>query len=347
MARLVCPACLFFRCVAVFFVLWVLGRAGTACTHAEDVVPSSVRIVSWNVRNYLDPGTDGSVKPEQSRQAVTEMLLRLRPDICVLIEVGAGPAVREIRARLKESGLDLPFLSVVQGADPVRHIAFLARFQPAEVLHHTNLTYRLRGQMVPVQRGFGHCVFEWPNGYRLHLLAAHLKSKRYNPLGQTDMRRYEARQLHYVIDALLRKDPDANVLVVGDFNDTPNSSPLKTLYARRSRADRQLYDLRPVDRWGFCWTHFWAAGDTYERIDYVLASVPVLSEVVLDGVFIPFDSDWYDASDHRPVVCTIVPSDHPHDVRIERLFDRNIRRRPIAGEIKPRDSRRPRRDGKP
>ena len=288
--------------------------------------PPRLRIMIYNTYNYLDRTVTPQYKSEDSRREVADMIAYVRPDIAVLTEMGTEPTVRELLESLHAKGIEYSFSSVVHGADEVRHIAYIARFKPVKVDHRTDLTYYLKHQHVPVSRGIGHCVFRWKNGYTLHIVAAHLKSKRFHPLGQTDMRRYEARQLRYVVNGILRQDHGANILVAGDLNDTPNSSPLKTLYDRRAKETGRLYDLRPSDKYGMVWTHLWDIADTYSRIDYALASYGLLPEVDLDHGVIPFVSDWYTASDHRPVVIVIHPAEKPMPAGLLEQFPYNIRR---------------------
>ncbi len=288
--------------------------------------PRTIRVMIYNTYNFLDPEVTPQYKSAASRREVADMIAYVHPDIAVLTEMGTEPAVHELLSALRGHGLEYPFFTIVHGADPVRHIVFIARIQPIRVDHRTDLAYYLKRHRVLVSRGFGHCVFRWANGYTLHILAAHLKSKRFHPLGQTDMRRYEARQLRYLVTRILRHDRQVNLLVAGDFNDTPNSSPLKTLYDRRAKKTGRLYDLRPADKFGLVWTHLWDIADTYSRIDYALVSYGLLPEIDLDGDFIPFVTDWYTASDHRPLVIVIHPEDRPAPPGLAERFPEGIRR---------------------
>ena len=303
---------------------------------AKPAAPQPVRIVSYNLYNFTSL-KQPQLKSPESRAMVAAMLGKLNPDIAVLIELSGRDALDELAGLLKKNGADYPFRSLVEPAlDPARRkkeqeferrIGILSKIKPAEVRHELNQCYNLNGRSVPVLRGFAHVVYKWPNGYTLHLLAAHLKSKLFDPLGQTDMRRYEARQLRYVVAGILAEDAGANVLVVGDFNDSPDSSPLTTLYSRRSRNPRvQLFDLRPQDAAGLAWTHLQDESDDYSRIDYALASHGLLPEIDLARTFIPGFADWYIASDHRPLVITVNPADGPEEKGAPELFERNIRK---------------------
>ena len=289
--------------------------------------PDVIRMMVYNVYNFM-PLSAPQIKTPESRDAVAEMIHRGRSDILVLVEMGGDDAVQEIRDLLKAKGTDYPFATVVHAYDRVRNVAVLSTFSPAQTKHDTSSSYNLKGKSVRVRRGFAHCVFRWENGYTLHLLGAHLKSKTFDHLGQTDMRRYEARLLRYHFDDIINDDPDANVLVVGDMNDTPDSSPISTLCGRRHKQERQLFDLRPVDQHSMCWTHLWDSADSYTRIDYALVSYPLLPEIDLNATFIPTFADWYIASDHRPIIITLTPRETP--LQPDRLgqFHRNFRTPP-------------------
>jgi endonuclease/exonuclease/phosphatase family metal-dependent hydrolase len=300
----------------------VAGQA-SAPAAAEATVPR-LRVVAYNLYNYLDR-SQAQIRSPESRETLLRALAALKADVAVLAETGGEAAVAEIRDELAARGQSYAFSTVVPGYDQERRIGVLARTAPAQTTYVTDATYRLRDRDVPVQRGFGHFVFAGPGGYRLHLVAAHLKSKAFDPLGQTDMRRYEARLLRYLVDDILKEEPEANVLLVGDLNDTPESSPISTLCNRRSNPPKQLYDLRPVDRFGLCWTHCWEEADTYSRIDYAMVSHHLLPEVDLASTEIPSFPEWALASDHRPLVITLVLQDRPVTEDLLARFERNVR----------------------
>ena len=287
--------------------------------------PVELRVVSYNLYNYFETAKQPQVKSPESRRMTEAILADLNPDVALVVETGGRAAAEELRAALKARGRDYPFLSVVEGEDPERRLAVLAKWLPETVAHDTAATYNLGMSVVRVQRGFAHVVFRWDNGYRLHVIGAHLKSKLFDPRGQTDMRRYEARLLRALVTAILEADATANVLVLGDFNDAPDSSPLNTIINRRTPPDKQLYDLRPVDLQGTCWTHLQDGEDTYSRIDYAIASRGLLPEVRLAKTVIPAYADWYIASDHRPLLVVLDPRDRPPAPDDLKPFERNIR----------------------
>jgi endonuclease/exonuclease/phosphatase family metal-dependent hydrolase len=295
----------------------VAGWAGTA-------PPESLRLVSYNLHNYGVPG-DRTPKSEASRQAVIQTLHRLDPDIALLIEVGDRQALDEIVSRLRQAGSDYPFASLVESADEQRHLAVISKTSNVKTQHNVTSTYRIRQTTVDVRRGFAHCLFTWDNGYRLHLLGAHLKSKMYHRLGQTDMRRYESRLLHYYIRDLLAKDPCANIILLGDMNDEPKSAPINTLRSRRSNPVRQMYDLRPLTPDGYAWTHYWPQQDLYSRIDYGFASYHLLPEIDFSQSRICQSPDWLLASDHLPLLITLTPQEKSASPALLESFKSGIR----------------------
>ncbi len=302
----------------------VRGVPAAPAADALPPAPAELRIVSYNTYNFW-PLSKPQIKSVESRQMVVSVLHNLDPDMAVLIEIGGADALKELVELLAKAGTSYPFTSMVQGEDPDRNICIISKWKPVLVKNEEMLNYNLFGRAVRVQRGFAHLVFEWANGYRLHLLGAHLKSKLFDARGQTDMRRYEARLLRYQVTDILKTEKDANVLVVGDLNDSPDSSPLNTLCDRRAKARDQLFDLRPVDKYNQSWSHLQDESDAYSRIDYTLASYGLLPEVVWEKTLIPFLTDWYIASDHRPLLVTLTPTDKPFDEKLIERFDRNIR----------------------
>jgi len=321
----------FRRAVAACGTALAVGLAdlGGVVVAADLPAPAEFRVLSYNVHNFFPASVPGA-KSAESKAAVIDVVAGIDAAIMLLVETGGQESVREIQDMLRRKGCEYPFSSVVEGGDQERRLAVLAKWEPVEVQHDVTAFYNLGGLHVRVQRGFANCTFQWANGYRLHLLGAHLKSKVYHQLGQTDMRRYEARQLRYLVNGILDKEPDANILVVGDMNDSPNASPVTTLLGRRYKDEKQLYDLRPLDRYDLAWTHLWQAGDVYSRIDYALATYGLLPEVDLDKTCLPELGSLQLASDHRPLVVTLTPVEKSMAAAVLDRFDQSIRKVPNA-----------------
>ena len=143
-----------------------------------------------------------------------------------------------------------------------------------------------------------------------------LKSRR--PVAEGDeaeMREQEAILLREHVDARLKSGPNANLVVLGDFNDTKDAKSTRALLGRGKTA---LVDTRPAERNGdnqpnpnprwdprnITWTYYYAKEDTYSRFDYLLLSPGMAREWVTSETYIATIPNWGIASDHRPIVAT-------------------------------------------
>lgn len=63
----------------------------------------------------------------------------------------------------------------------------------------------------------------------LHIMVNHWPSKRGNETSSGRKREYVSLKVSHVVDSILLRNPAANIVLMGDFNDTPASSPLKNL----------------------------------------------------------------------------------------------------------------------
>lgn len=284
----------------------------------------SFRIVAYNVENYLDQPTETRrfTKSPTAKAKIRELILELKPDVLALEEMGQPSALRELREALKQAGLDLPHYEHVRGFDTNIHLAVLSRFPIVARRSHTNENFLLNGRRFQVSRGFSEVDIAVNANYRFTLIGAHLKSRRPVPAAdESEMRLEEAKILRTIIDAHLNAQPDANLVVLGDFNDTYNNPPIKQIVGR---GKTKLVDTRPAERNGdnephptnptysprnVTWTHYYGVEDTYSRIDYVMLSPGMAREWLPAESYLPVIANWGTGSDHRPVLVTIEAAD--------------------------------------
>jgi endonuclease/exonuclease/phosphatase family metal-dependent hydrolase len=265
-------------------------------------------VMTFNVMRwcYDDRDTDGQrddPKPESEKKAVVALIAGVRPDVLAIEEMGDPTLLREFAGRLSAAGLDYPHAEHLPSADGFANLAVLSRFPIVSRQHVTNETYSIGDLELPVQRGFLSVDIQPSASYRFRLMTAHLKSKVFSAHGQTEMRRNEARLLNKHVRRALAKDPQMNLLVAGDLNDSIDSAALREVMGQ------DLFDLRPRDAFGDLWSHFWAEPEQYSRIDYLLASAGMLREVVSNKTHVVRDPLTYKASDHRPVVAVFKARD--------------------------------------
>jgi endonuclease/exonuclease/phosphatase family metal-dependent hydrolase len=300
-----------FSCRAFAFIVLVLLQAGGV--HAAAVF----RIATYNLENYLhQPLGTRPAKTEIGRDRVCDALQIAQPDVLAVQEIGGPQSLAELQARLETAGLDLPHTEIVHGYDTNIQVALLSRFPMTARRSHPKEYFLIRGRRYRTTRGILDVEITLPSTYRFTLLAVHLKSRRETGgVSQQDLREQEARVLRRIVDNHLRVDPEANLVVLGDFNDNPRSLTLRTVVGRGRTA---LLDTRPAEEIAnnplaqrsvtsprsIAWTHFYGREDLYSRIDYILLSRGMAREWQPQGTRVLAFPNWGEASDHRPLVAT-------------------------------------------
>jgi endonuclease/exonuclease/phosphatase family metal-dependent hydrolase len=259
-------------------------------------------VMSYNVHQYalMDRDEDGVAndpKPADERVAVVELIASERPDVLFLQEMGDEITFDKFRRALRDAGVEYAYSELLRRGNIEANLALLSRFPIVSVQHRTNDWYSIGEAKVKVARGFLDVELQVSPTYRFRLLGAHLKSKVYSPLGQTEMRRNEARLLNKAVRQVMEENPDVKLLVAGDMNDHHRSAPLREVKGRRGGT---LIDLRPADSGGDVWTYYQEGEDRYSRFDYLLVNEALHKDVV--KAYVVRDPLTYQASDHRPVV---------------------------------------------
>ena len=280
------------------------------------------RVATYNVENYLDQDTQTrSAKSPEAKAKVRESIRALKPDVLALQEMGGTNALLELRDSLKAEGLDLPYWEHVAGYDTNLHLAILSKF-PFTARHpHTDDSFLLSGRRFRVSRGFAEVDVRVNTNYSFTLITAHLKSRRaVARADEGELRLEEAKLLREKIDARLAANPNANLVVLGDFNDTKDSPSTKVVIGR---GKHKLVDTRPAERNGdnapstnsagephnVTWTHYYGKEDTYSRIDYILISPSLAREWVTNETYVLTLPNWGVGSDHRLLVATFEAED--------------------------------------
>jgi Metal-dependent hydrolase len=297
---------------------WVLLASQSGLPAAE-----TFRIATYNIENYLDRATESrpNLKSAASRAKVCESIRAAKPDVLAVQEIGNTNALLELQAALRREGVDLPYWEHVAGFDTNIFVAVLSRFPIVARRPHTNETFLLSGRRFRVSRGFAEVDIKVAPNYSVTLITCHLKSKRPSGYGdEGEQRLEEARILRRIVDANLSKNPNVNLIVLGDLNDTKDSPPVKTVIGR---GRTKLVDTRPAERNGddipaiapsteprrVTWTHYYAAEDSYSRIDFMLLSPGLSREWVKEDSWIVTVPNWGRGSDHRPIVATFLIGD--------------------------------------
>jgi endonuclease/exonuclease/phosphatase family metal-dependent hydrolase len=285
------------------------SRAGELFPAAD---PGELRIASYNVENYaIIPRRIGGKmvaeagKPEPERDAVVKSIAALNPDVIGLMEIGTPTEFEDLRRRLRGAGLSYAASEYLAGADPSRHVALLSRFPIVE--HHSlgDIPLRLGGVTLHSPRGFLDVTIETDPGYRIRLLCVHLKAKlEVAEYDANALREAEASFLRRHVREILSRDPSTRLVVMGDFNDTKNSHVLREITGKPDWP-HSLRALPLTDGRGESWTEFWEEADVYSRIDYVMVSKKLESDVDSTRSAVARLPFWREASDHCPLVLTL------------------------------------------
>lgn len=276
------------------------------------------RVATYNIENYLDQAAGTRVpKSDSAKAKVRESIHALKPDVICFQEMGSVSALRELQQSLKAEGLDLPHWEHVAGYDTNIHVALLSRFPIVARRPHTNDNFLLSGRRYRVSRGILDADIRVNDHYTFTVIGAHLKSKRAVPDGdEAELRFEEARILREKVDARFAANPNANIVVLGDFNDTYNTRSTRAIVGRGRNA---LVDTRPAEQNGdnqphptnprykprnIAWTHHYGVEDTYSRIDYLMLSPGMAREWVTNQTYVVTVPNWGIGSDHRPLVAT-------------------------------------------
>ena len=280
------------------------------------------RVATYNLENYLlEPVGTRPAKSEAARAKIRESLRAAKAEVLALQEVGGTNALLELRDALEREGLAYPHWELVQGWDTNIQVAVLSKFPLVARRPHTNESFLLQGRRFCVSRGFAEVDVRVNPRYQFTLFTAHLKSRRVVPeADDAELRQQEGLLLREKIDARLAAQPNANLVVAGDLNDTKSALSTRAVLGRYSI---KLVDTRPAEHSGdnqpspdprydprhITWTYFYGKEDSYSRIDYILLSRGMAREWLPAESYVLALPNWGVGSDHRPVVATFTAED--------------------------------------
>jgi endonuclease/exonuclease/phosphatase family metal-dependent hydrolase len=302
--------------VGAIVVAWLglLGRVAPAATSTPPLAQVSpagggviLRLATYNVRNYnlINRMIDGEwkpnwPKPESEKTALRVVIRNAHPDILAMQEMGPGPELEELRRDLANEGLTYPYTAIVNGPDPDRHVAILSRVPPVSIVTHEKIPYKNGGKDDMVARGLLEVHFV-TNGEPWTLFVVHLKSKLQETAADpkaSAQRDAEARTLRDIIRQEQPLDRGALVAVVGDFNDSRDSPPVKRFL---ELDNKPLLRIAPAaDSRGEVWTLTYPSADELDRGDFILLSSALAPWQKTPGGVVDIP-ETADASDHRLV----------------------------------------------
>lgn len=266
---------------------------------------------AYNVRNYLKMNrhkdgvlTPGSGKAEAEIAVVIQSLIQIKADVLGLCEVGDEEDALDLQRRLREAGLDYPHYELSHGGDRTRSLLLLSRWPIVNRQSQKLLLYDIGGQMFPMQRGILDVSIQLGerSKQQIRFIGVHFKSKRVVPeADEMLMRRNEAHLLREHINQVLAGEPDARLLVYGDFNEHAHEAPMRDVQGIPG-SSTALKDIKMLDTRSQSWTHYWEYADVYSRFDYILVNQVLAKKVDATQCYIYDVPHFMQGSDHRPIV---------------------------------------------
>ena len=291
------------RSPALFFLLsGILAIA--APLHAE-----SLRVATYNLENYNlsnrrveGRGEPAYPKPEKEKAALRRILHATNADLVALQEIGGADYVRELQRDLAREGRPYPHAAILAGPDAQRQLAVISRKPFRQIHPHARLPIRYQDKANEISRGLLAVTLNTSAG-ELTLYTLHLKSRitvdSADP-GATARRLAEAEAIRAILHAAhAREAATALVILMGDFNDGPQSATLRQFTHARRQPAFQILPAR--DSRGETWTYRNLRHEYYTRSDYILHS-PALAPYLRPPARIADIPDAHTASDHR-LVC--------------------------------------------
>lgn len=209
-----------------------------------------------------------------ARQNTAQVIKDLRADVLCIVEAENRPVLRAFDAHLL--GSRYPYEMLIDANDPRGiDVGLYSKYPLGAVWTHM---FDKIGRATVFSRDCLEVEVLLPAGQVLYVLCNHFKSRGYDYDGTADSKR--ERQANRVKEILggyhLTQDW---VVVCGDLNDDPTSTPLKPLLGLSNLHDvlELQFPSEPARRWTYHYSDF-------EQIDYLLVSTPLKHRFAAAGV---------------------------------------------------------------
>ncbi len=271
-------------------------------------VGPEITVATYNILNlfdgYDDPYFNDETTPEKPREdllRVAAVLKEINADVVAFQEVESRGYLRKF---LDVFAPELGYRDIVhfEGNDTRGiDVCVATRVPVGRVVSHRHLAFPgPAGPHSRFNRDLLRIELLPENGDPFEVWVVHLKSNSGGREEAEPIRLAEAREVYQLIASRLRANPDAELLVCGDFNDTYDSPTMKTirgedpgppllepLFASLPVEQRVTYNREPYR----------------EMIDFILVSRGMARRYVANSYVIRDGSLTESGSDHNPVYC--------------------------------------------
>lgn len=280
------------------------------------------RILSWNVEHFVDTydnpyvnnrrenNPDSALLAEKA-ELFTQALLKADADIVVLQEIEHIQLAKKL-AETHFPELNYQFFADAESINWYQNVVVMSRL-PLGVMYsygsvHSPVSYMDKDSVEQYQTQNYINTRLWTievqadNEYSFYLSSAHLKAGR-GPRNEA-MRLGQIEFLKEQYARFYRENPEANLMVAGDFNSYPDSREVKAFL--EGVENTPFYDLLPAD----VMTH--TSDDPKRRLDYMLLNENMRPELVEGSLVVPMflpAEQMRKVSDHLPVMADFISED--------------------------------------
>ncbi len=265
--------------------------------------PGQLSIAAYNVLNLFDEYDDPykadegtPAKPRDQLQHLAQSIAALDADVIAMEEVEN----RDYLQRFVDVFLpDLGYENVMlfegndgRGID----VGLISRVPIGEVRSRRHLKFDGPDGPMSFMRDVPAVTLLPPGGQPIEIWCVHLKSNSGGREFTEATRVAEAKEVRLLLDQSLAKDPNARIVVTGDFNDTPGTPTLKTIIGEGPTAlwsaASDLKDPKTIT---------YNEGDFKSMIDFMLCSPAMMKQYVKGSFQVPQGSVETTGSDHNPI----------------------------------------------
>jgi endonuclease/exonuclease/phosphatase family metal-dependent hydrolase len=202
---------------------------------------------------------------EVTRGNTARVIKDVRADVACIVEAESRPTLQSFDAELLKHQFNYSML--IDANDPRGiDVGLYSKYPFGDIKTHM---FDKDGNKTIFSRDCLEVEILLPNGKSLYMLCNHFKSKGYDPEGKaSEIRERQAKRVALILERYdLEKDW---VVVAGDLNDNPTSSPLQPLLSVVNMYDvlGLQYPEKPLKRWTY-------RSKQFEQIDFVLVSKPL------------------------------------------------------------------------
>lgn len=273
----------------------------------REATPGRLVVAAYNMFNLFDDHDDPyradeetRVKPRAELERLAKSIKELNADVIAVSEVENRDYLqRFVDVLLPNMGYEHVVLfegNDLRGID----VGLISRIPIGPVRSHRHLTFEGPDGS---RRRFGRDVLvatlEPPGAEPIDVWVVHLKSNAGGREAAEPVRLAEAREVRRLLDAELARDAESRFLVMGDFNDTPESQTISTIVGADTGAlwsvatdlaDPELvtYNTKPYR----------------SIIDFILCSPAMRRQYIQGSTRVPQGSIETTGSDHNPIAST-------------------------------------------